>query len=134
MPFEQTFYPQYRDAETDGLIGLKGAMHYFQDIHTWFMLSIHKGNDEIPEQYGCAWVYTRCLVSLSQKIDYSDQISLKTWMEPYRQPVLVSVNMLLSQHGTVAAMGKIESCVFSLGRQRPQRLSAIEFPENIPED
>jgi acyl-ACP thioesterase len=94
MPFEQTVIPQYRDAEADGLIGLKGAMHYFQDIHTWFMHSFHKGNDEIPEKYGSAWVYTRYLVTLSQKIDYTDQISLQAWMEPYRQPVLVNVNML----------------------------------------
>ena len=134
MPFEQTVHPQYRDAEADGLISLKGAMHYFQDIHTWFMHSLHKGNDEIPEKYGSAWVYTRYLVSLSQKIDYTDQISLQAWMEPYRQPVLVNVNMLLYQHGSVAAMGKIENCVFSLERQRPQRLSAIEFPEGIPEE
>ncbi len=134
MPFEQTVHPQFRDAEADGLIGLKGAMHYFQDIHTWFMHSIHKGNDEIPEKYGSAWVYTRYLVSLSQKIDYTDQMTLQAWMEPYRQPVLVNINMLLRQHGTVAAMGKIENCVFSLERQRPQRLSAIEFPDGIPEE
>ena len=134
MPFEQTFQPQFRDADADGLIGLKGAMHYFQDIHTWFMRSIHKGNDEIPEKYGSAWVYTRCIVSLSRKIDYTDRITLKAWMEPYRQPVLVNIDMLLSQHGEVAAMGKIENCVFSLERQRPQRLSAIEFPDGIPED
>ncbi len=134
MPFEQTFQPQYRDAEADGLIGLKGAMHYFQDIHTWFMHSLHKGNDELPEKYGSAWVYTRCLVSLSRKIDYTDKITLRTWMEPYRRPVLVNVDMLLCQHGAVAAMGKIENCVFSLERQRPQRLSAIEFPECVPEE
>ena len=134
MPFVQTFQPQYRDADPDGLIGLKGAMHYFQDIHTWFMHSIHKGNDELPEKYGSAWVYTRYLVSLTQKIDYTDSITLDAWMEPYRQPVLVNVNMILRQHGHVAAMGKIENCIFSLERQRPQRLSAIEFPEGIPEE
>ena len=134
MPFEQTFFPQYRDAEADGLIGLKGAMHYFQDIHTWFMHSIHKGNDELPEKYGSAWVYTRYLVSLLKKIDYTDQIALQAWMEPYRQPVLVNVDMLLCQHGGIAAMGKMECCVFSLVRQRPQRLDAIAFPDGIPEE
>ena len=134
MPFEQTFQPQYRDADADGLIGLKGAMHYFQDIHTWFMHSLHKGNDELPEKYGSAWVYTRYLVSLSQKIDYTEPITLQTWMEPYRQPVLVNLDMLLTQHGAIAAMGKVESCIFSLERQRPQRLSAVEFPEGVPEE
>lgn len=29
---------------------------------------------------------------------------------------------------------QIENCVFSLERQRPQRLNAIEFPEGIPEE
>ena len=42
MPFEQTILPQYRDADPDGLIGLKGCMHYFQDIHTYYMHNIHK--------------------------------------------------------------------------------------------
>ena len=134
MPFEQTFQPQYRDADPDGLIGLRGAMHYFQDIHTWFMHSIHKGNDELPEQYGCGWVYTRYLVTLSRKIDYTAPVALQTWMEPYRQPVLVNQDMVLRQHGEVAAMGKVESCIFSLERQRPQRLSAVEFPDSIPEE
>ncbi len=133
MPFEQILMPQYRDADPDGLIGLKGAMHSFQDIHTWFMHSIHKGNDELPEQYGCAWVYTRCLVSLVRKVDYTEPMALQAWMEPYRQPVLVNVDMLLCQHGAVAAMGKIENCVFSLERQRPRRLSDIGFPSDIPE-
>ena len=32
------------------------------------------------------------------------------------------------------ACGKIESCVFSLTRQRPLRLSAIEFPEDFAEE
>ena len=42
--------------------------------------------------------------------------------------------MLLTQHGAIAAMGKVESCIFSLERQRPQRLSAVEFPEGVPEE
>lgn len=134
MPFVQTMQPQYRDAESDGLIGLKGAMHYFQDIHTWFMHSLHKGNDELPETYGSAWVYTRCLVSLLQRIDYTDSMTLQAWMEPYRQPVLVNIDLLLHQHGAVAAMGRIENCVFSLERQRPQRLSAIAFPDGVAEE
>ncbi len=134
MPFEQTFLPQYRDADMDGLIGLKGAMHYFQDIHTWFMHSLHKGNDELPEQYDSAWVYTRYVVSLSRKIDYTEPVTLQTWMEPYQQPVLVNLGMLLRQHGAVAAAGRVECCIFSLERQRPQRLSAVDFPEGIPEE
>ena len=134
MPFEQTILPQYRDADPDSLIGLKGCMHSFQDIHTYYMHSIHKGNDELPEQYGAAWVYTRYHVSLKHKLDYTDSAQLSTWMEPYRQPVLVNLNFILRQHGRIAATGRLENCVFSLVRQRPLRLSAIDFPENFTED
>lgn len=134
MPFEQTILPQYRDADPDGLIGLKGCMHYFQDIHTYYMHNIHKGNDELPEQYGAAWVYTKYHVSLKHKLDYTDSADLSVWMEPYRQPVLVNLNFILRQHGQIAATGKLENCVFSLVRQRPLRLNAIDFPENFAED
>ncbi|MBQ8162454.1 MAG: hypothetical protein IJ083_17140, partial [Clostridia bacterium] len=134
MPFSQTFLPQFRDADADGLIGLRGCMHYFQDIHTYYMHSLHKGNDELPEQYGAAWVYTKYHVSLKHRVDFTDTASLRTWMEPYKQPVLVNLYFELSQHGQLAATGKLENCVFSLVRQRPLRLSAIEFPDGIPEE
>ena len=134
MSFKQIMMPQYRDADQDGLIGLRGSMHYFQDIHTWYMHSVNKGNDVLPEQYGAGWVYTKFHVSLRKKIDYSGPVSLTAWMEPYRQPVLVNMNMVLEQGGAVCACGKIESCIFSLTRQRPLRLSAVDFPENFAEE
>ena len=45
MPFIQTIQPQYRDADEDGLIGLRGCLRWFQDIHTWYMHDIDKGKD-----------------------------------------------------------------------------------------
>ena len=134
MPFTQTVMPQYRDADEDGLIGIRGAMRYFQDIHTWYFHGINKGNDVLPEAYDAGWVYTRYHVKLMQKMDYSGPVELTAWMEPYRQPVLVNVNMTVQQGGNLMACGKIESCVFSLTRQRPLRLSAIEFPEDFTEE
>ncbi|HRV33668.1 MAG TPA: thioesterase [Anaerovoracaceae bacterium] len=134
MPFIQKDMPQYHYADDDGLIGLRGIMHYFQNIHTWHLHSINKGNDVIPQQYGAGWIYTRYHAVLKQKIDYMDGLTLKAWMEPYRQPVLVNENVEIHQHGKLVACGKLEGCVFSLTRQRPLRLSAIEFPEDFAED
>jgi len=134
MSFTQTLMPQYRDADVDGLIGIRGSMRYFQDIHTWYFHSINKGNDVLPEAYGAGWIYTRFHVKLMQKMDYSGPVKLTSWMEPYRQPVLVNMNMTIEQGGKMMACGKIESCVFSLTRQRPLRLSAIEFPEDFAEE
>ena len=134
MPFTQTLQPQFRDADSDGLIGLRGCLRYFQDIHTWYLHAMDKGNDVLPERYGAAWIYTRYRMRIHHKLDYSDTAALTTWMEPYRQPVLVKQNMIVSQHGRTVAEGKLETCVFSLTRQRPLRLNAIEFPEGVPED
>ena len=134
MPFTQTVMPQYRDADEDGLIGIRGATRYFQDIHTWYFHSINKGNDVLPEAYGAGWVYTRYHVELLQKMDYSATAELTAWMEPYRQPVLISMNMTVRQGGKMMAYGKIESCVFSLARQRPLRLNTIDFPEDFAEE
>ena len=134
MPYTQNIQPQFRDADSDGLIGLRGCMRYFQDIHTWYMHEIDKGNDVIPEKYGAAWVYTRYRVRVSRKLDYTAPVTLTTWMEPYRQPVLVRQNLVVRQHDEITAMGKLESVVFNLVRQRPLRLGAIEFPEGMPEE
>ena len=134
MPCVQSVRPQYRDADPDGLIGLRGVMRNFQDIHTWAMHAIDRGNDVIPERYGAGWVYTRYHLVLREKPDYTDDMTLTAWMEPYRQPVLVNMDMTVTQHGRLMAMGKLECCVFSLTRGRPLRLSAIDFPENVPEE
>ena len=133
MPFVQQVMPQFRDADPDGLIGLKGFMRSFQDIHTWYMHEIRRGNDTMPEEYGAAWVYTRYHIHMREKADYTDFLTLKAWMEPYHQPVLVNMDMTVTQHGHLIAAGKLESCVFSLTRQRPLRLTAVDFPENMPE-
>ena len=133
MPFTQTIQPQFRDADEDGLVGLRGCIRYFQDIHTWYMHDIDKGNDVLPERYGAAWVYTRYQLRVFHKLDYTEPATLTTWMEPYRQPVLVRQNMFIHQYGALAARGKLESVVFNLVRQRPLKLTAIDFPEGMPE-
>lgn len=94
-----------------GLIGLRGCIRYFQDIHTWYMHDIDKGNDVLPERYGVAWVYTRYRLRVFHKLDYTEPATLTTWMEPYRQPVLVKQNLRIHQHGALAAQGKLESVV-----------------------
>ena len=133
MPFIQKELPQYHYADDDGLIGLRGAMHYFQNIHTWHLRSIDKGNDILPQKYEAGWIYTRYHVALKQKMDYRGELTLRAWMEPYRQPVLVNEDVEIMQHGKITACGKMECCVFSLSRQRPMRLTAIDFPDCFAE-
>ena len=134
MLFQQQVYPQFRDADHDGLIGLRGYMRYFQDGHTYFMHSIEKGNDVIPEQYGAAWIYTQYHVQISRKIGYDEPMLLKQWIQPYRRPLLLTLNTTIEQQGEIISCGKIETCVFDLNRQMPRRLNSIEFPDSIAEE
>lgn len=134
MPFIQTVMPQYRDADADGLIGIRGCTRYFQDAHTWFMHNLNKGNDVLIEEYGAAWVCTRYHVKLFHKIDYTGPITWTCWMEPYRQPVFSNINVTIEQHGLLAAVSKIENCLIDLNRQRPIKFTAVDFPEGVPEE
>ena len=45
-------------------------------------------------------------------------------------PIFVTIR----QHGQLAAQGQMESCLFSLTRQRPLRPQAVELPENLAEE
>ena len=134
MPFHYKVKPEYRDADPDGLVGLRGYAHYCQDAHTNFMLSINKGNDVLPKQYGAGWVYTRYRVRLFEKAGFSAPVAIQAWMVPYHQPVLADIDLLLTIEGRPAAEARMECCVFSLARRRPIRFSAIELPETLPED
>ena len=134
MLFKQQINPQFRDADYDGLIGLCGCMRYFQDGHTYFMHSIGKGNDVIPEQYGAAWIYTQCHVKIYKKIGYEDPLCLQQWIQPYHRPLLLNLDTTIEQNGKLVACGRIETCVFDLNRQLPRRLSSIDFPDGISEE
>ena len=134
MLFKQQINPQFRDADSDGLIGLCGCMKYFQDGHTYFMHSIGKGNDVIPEQYGAAWIYTQCHVKIYKKIGYDAPLFLQQWIQPYHRPLLLNLDTSIAQNGEQVACGRIETCVFDLNRQLPRRLSSIEFPDGISEE
>ena len=85
MLFQHQFDPQFRDADHDGFIGLRGCMRYFQDGHTYFMHAIEKGNDVIPERYGAAWIYTQYHVQIKRKIGYNTPLLLQQWIQPYRR-------------------------------------------------
>ena len=115
--FQLQVYPQFRDADHDGLIGLRGCMRYFQDCHTHFMCSIEKGNDVIPERYGAAWIYTQYHVSINRKIGYDAPLLLRQWIQPYHRPLLLTLNTTIEQNGEIVACGTpqaIRGCERSL--------------------
>ena len=70
----------------------------------------------------------------NRKIDYDDPLLLKQWIQPYRRPLLLTLDSTIEQRGEIVACGKIETCVFDLNRQMPRRLSSIEFPDGVAEE
>ena len=115
MLFQLQVYPQFRDADHDGLIGLRGCMRYFQDCHTHFMCSIEKGNDVIPERYGAAWIYTQYHVSINRKLGYDAPLLLRQWIQPYRRALLLTLNTTFSNNN-------IMEVLFSVNQKQVHRI------------
>ncbi len=52
MIFQKEYMPQFREADPNGLVGVRGYLNYFQDVATHYMHNLGKGNDTLPEEYG----------------------------------------------------------------------------------
>lgn len=80
MIFEKHYLPQFREADRDGCVGLKGYMNYFQDVATHYMHNLNKGNDTLPEEYGIVWMFTKYKMEVSRKVDFTGELTMETWI------------------------------------------------------
>lgn len=133
MIFEKDHVPQFRDADRDGLVGLRGYMNYFQDMATNYMHNIQKGNDMLPEKYGIVWMYTKYKMQINRKVDFSGELNMKTWIPEGRSPAVVRQNLLISRDGEKCASGCVESCLYDVSKKRLARLKEIVFPADVAE-
>ncbi len=133
MAYIKDYLPQFRDAEANGYIGVRGYMNYFQDMATSFMHIYNKGNDTLPEQYGIAWMYTKYRLEIIKQADFRDDLHMECWT-PVANKVR-AVQLLEISRGTqnLYAKGRLESCLIDLTSQRLCPLSAVEFPESAVE-
>ena len=133
MIFQKDYLPQFREADPDGLVGLRGYMNYFQDVATHFMHNLHKGNDELPERYGIVWMYTKYKMQVLKRADFTKKLRLETWIPPGRLAAVMRQNLLISREGEVYAKGCLESCLYHMSQNRLARLKEIAFPADIAE-
>lgn len=133
MIFEKNYLPQFRDADRDGYVGLRGYLNYFQDMATHFMHNLHKGNDTLPEEYGIVWMYTKYKMQIIRKADFTGELNMKTWIPEEKSPALIHQNLLISGNGEEYARGCVESCLYQLSGKRLVRLREIDFPMDIAE-
>ncbi len=132
MQYKIDMLPQYREAGADGFIGLKGYMNYCQDAATWHMHTFGLGNDRLIEEFGIAWMFTKCHVSLYGKGDYTSPIMVETGMTDI-QKARVDRDFRITQEGRLLAQARIENCLYHLHDNRLCRLQEIGFPDIEPD-
>jgi len=123
--------PQFREADADGLIGLRGYMNYFQDAATRYMHNLHLGNDTLPEERGICWVYSKYKLHICRRTDFSGPFRLESWVENKKPTVRLYQDLMISRSGDVCAFGRLEECLLDIANQKLCRLSAIGWPEGL---
>ncbi len=123
--------PKFRDAEADGLLGIRGYFNLFQDLACIHMYQYDLGNDKLPERTGCAWIFTKYKLHVYKKSDFDTKLRMETWLEPVCSPLLVNRGMWVSAGDELYAAGRVETCPFNLREQKLVRLSEIGFRDDI---
>ena len=132
--YTEEFIPLFRDAEADGLLGIRGYFNLFQDMACAHMYMLGWGNDKLPEKTGCVWLFTKYKLQVFGRSDFDTRLKLETWIEPVRSPLLVNRGLWISGNGKLLAAGRVESCPFNLKEQKLVRLSELDFPKDISHD
>lgn len=134
MIFKKNYLPQFREADRDGYVGLRGYMNYFQDMVTHYMYNLGKGNDTLPEEYGIVWMFTKYKLQLKRKVDFSGELTMETWIPEGKLTSVVRQNFFISRNGEECARGCVECCLYHISKSRLVRLKEIDFPTDITEN
>ncbi|MBQ1526189.1 MAG: hypothetical protein IIZ75_03580 [Lachnospiraceae bacterium] len=129
--YTQELVPLFRDAEADGLLGIRGYFNLFQDMACAHMHELGIGNDKLVERTGCAWLFTKYKLCAYGRSDFDTKLKLETWIEPVRSPLLVNRGLWVSANGRLLAAGRVESCPFNLKDQKLVRLSDLDFQKEV---
>ena len=134
MILEKEYAPQYREADEDGKIGIKGYINYFQDMAGEFMYRIGKGNAILREQYQTFWMYTKYKMHIEKKADFKKSLHMETWVEKNKHSAVLNQALVISRDGEVYAHGVLESCFFNIEKKRPVRPGFVDFNEDCKEE
>jgi len=134
MLFTEDYFPQFRESEENGQIGVQGYFCYFQDMATQFMHQIQRGNDVLPTRYGVSWIYTKYKLQVLRAADFTAPLHLETWIEPGNSRLRIRQDLEISRDGILFAQGRLESCLFDFVTKKPCPLTRIAFPENLALD
>ena len=121
---------QFRDADQDGLLGLRGYMNYFQELVGKYQLSLGIGVNRIYPRYGLVWLYSKFRARVFEKVPYGEKVEMKVWAEPLRSSVRLTPVLEIRYEGRLAFQGRLEACLANLETGAIARISDIEMGED----
>lgn len=118
---------QFREADADGYIGMRGYLSYFQDAAGGFMHEYGWGNATIHERFGAAWIYAKYRMHVYERADYDEPLNMECWIEKKRHAAAVTHDVEITKGGRRMAEGRLESCIIDLHSGRVARLDVIGY-------
>lgn len=133
MTYAKKKTPLFSESEIDAHIGPRAYLYYFQDLSAQHFASFGKGNDRVPYEYGICWILSKYHVKVFERAAFNEELEMETWLEPSRSPVRLQPNLRITCGGKTYAAGQMELCLANVENQKLERLSAIEFPDDVAE-
>lgn len=122
---------QFRDADPDGLLGMRGLMNSFQELVGKYQLSLEIGVNTIYPRYGLVWIYSKFRARLLEKIPYGQEVEALVWTEPQTSAVRITPVMEVRYQGRLAFQGRLEACLANLDTGAIARIAQIGMDQEI---
>lgn len=117
----------FRDADADGMVGLRAYMNHFQDMATEFSRSTDKGNAVIAKQYGVIWVYAKFRVHIIRAVPIGDVLKMYAWYEPPTSAKHINTVCVFEDDQGPVFEGRLENSLLSIAKQHSVPLSDIDY-------
>ena len=127
------FWHHYRDAESNGTIGVRGYFNYFMDVTTEYMYYLGKGNDTLPDTHKSAWLYTKYKLKIHKNVEFKKPLHIETWLSMEKQ-LRINQDMEIFYDGNICCEGRMEACVFNIETQSISNLDSIGMPMDLQVD
>ena len=135
MTYQWNVMPLYSQTEADMRIGAASYLRFFQDVSAKHLLSVGKGNDTIPVDYGICWIVSKYRLQILERAGIENDLIVETWIEPEKSKVRLHPNVRISDStGSVLARGQMELCLTHIAEQLIALLPEIEFPFDLCAD